>query len=143
MKYTVVALLALCAVASHVAVSTAGVAGLLASAKATTGGSSVATASVAATLRAVTSDMADGATLVAFLASRTAGEAAARGLIAVTTGATAWAFARDVSGLATAVARFLLGCYGAFTAWREVQLIIERFQDLWRCSLLLTDMSLA
>jgi hypothetical protein len=60
----VVALLTLCAVTSHVAISTAGVAGLLTTAKATL------TTTVATALRAVASNVSDLAALVAFLTAR-------------------------------------------------------------------------
>jgi hypothetical protein len=109
---TVVALLSLCAVAGHVAVSAARVAGLLATAKATL---STTAAGVAAALAAVTSNVSDLAALVAFLASAAAGREAAAALVAVACGGLS-AVARDVAGLTAAVAGLFLGGLRAFTA---------------------------
>lgn len=77
---TVVALLTLCAVTGHVAVSTAGVAGLLATAKATL------TTAVATALRAVASNVSDLTALVAFLTARATRESSSGVTTVVATG---------------------------------------------------------
>lgn len=108
----VVALLTLCAVTSHVAVSTARVAGLLATAEATV------TTAVATALRAVASNVSDLTALVAFLtATSTARESTAGEATVVTAGrACLLAVAGDVAGLTASVAGLFLGGLGAFTA---------------------------
>lgn len=104
-RLTVVALLPMGTVASHVAVSAAGVAGLLAPAK-----SAAKSASVTA-LRAVTSNVTNPSTLVALLAASGAA-------VATLGGAGLGAFAREMSGSSAAITRLFLGSYCAFTACR-------------------------
>lgn len=99
---TVVALLSMGAVASHVTESAAGVASLLAPAEST------AISACITALRAVTSNVTNPSTLVALLAASGAAEALSRGCLG--------AFARDVSGSTAAITRLLLGSYCAFTA---------------------------
>lgn len=109
---TVVALLALGAVAGHVAEATAGVASLRTARALAVGG--VATTTVAtATLGAVTGNVADLAALVALLAA-----AATSGAAAIAGTAALGALARQVAGLAAAVAGTLLGRLGALAVWR-------------------------
>jgi hypothetical protein len=122
---TVVALLTLSAITSHVAEATARVAGLLTAtgtAKTTTVATAVATA-VVTTLRAVTGDVANLSALVALLAATAVVAVAALG-----------AFTRKVAGLSASVARLLLGGLLAFTAFGKRQsnayatMRIARFQ---------------
>jgi hypothetical protein len=102
---TVVALLAVSAVAGHVAETAARVASLLAATEATATTTSSETTSIATTLGAVSGNVTDAATLVALLAASWA---------VVFTGLRA--FAGDVTDTTATVARLLLGGYSAFTA---------------------------
>lgn len=106
---TVVALLALGAVTSHVAEATARVAGLLtATGTAETTTVTAAVAAVVTTLGAVTGDVADLSALVALLAATAT-------VVAV---AALGALAGKVTGLTAAVARLLLSGFLAFTAFK-------------------------
>ncbi|KAB8069965.1 hypothetical protein BDV29DRAFT_181772 [Aspergillus leporis] len=96
---TVVALLTLSAVTSHVTEATARVAGLLTATKST---------SVVATLRAVPCNVAHPAALVTLLATSSTAVAIARGSLG--------AFTRDMANAAAAVTGLLLGSYCTFTA---------------------------
>ncbi len=89
------------AVTGHMAKTTTGVAGLLA----TTIATATEATSIAATLRAVPSNVTDSTTLVALLA--------ASGAVVFTSLGT---FARDVTDTATTIAGLLLRSYSAFTA---------------------------
>lgn len=104
----VVALLAVSAVTSHVAESTARVASLRA---ATTEAAAAAAAVATVVLAAVARNVSDLTALVAFLAATLATLGAA---VAVTTGL--GAITRDVARLAAAVAGLLLGGQGALAA---------------------------
>lgn len=111
-RRTVVALLALSAVASHVAETAAGVAGLRTAAEA-------ATVAAKPALGTVARDVTDLAALVAFLATAHAGAAAAVHV----TGAGLGAFTGDVARVAAAVAGLRLRGYGAFSAWSGIVLV--------------------
>lgn len=89
------------AVTGHMAETTAGVAGLLATPIAT----STKATSITATLRAVPSNVTNSTTLVALLA--------ASGPVVFTSLGT---FARDMTDTAATIAGFLLGGYSAFAA---------------------------
>ena len=110
-RLTVVALLALGAVAGHVAETTAGVAGLHAVALTTAISATVSTtvpllATEATSLRAVAGDVTDLATLVALLSTSTSTSTAE--LAAWSTGSALGALARQVTGLTASVAGLLL-----------------------------------
>lgn len=116
---TVVALLALGAVAGHVAEATAGVASLRTARALTVGGvatATVVTTTLTTTLGAVTGNVADLAALVALLAAAAA--ATTSGAAAIAGTAALGALARQVAGLAAAVAGTLLGRLGALAVWR-------------------------
>lgn len=112
-RRTVVALLALSAVASHVAETAAGVAGLRTAAEA-------ATVAAKPTLGTVARDVTDLAALIAFLAAAHAGAAAAAVHV---TGAGLGTFTGDVARVAAAVAGLRLRGYSAFSAWRGIVLV--------------------
>ena len=106
-RLTVVALLALGAVTSHVTETTARVAGLLATTEATAESTSVATAALGAAARNVSNTTA----LVALLATA---DTSTRGTaVAVSLGA----FTRDVANATATVAGLLLGSYSALSAY--------------------------
>jgi len=126
---TVVALLALSAVAAHVAVTAARVTGLAAAAAAATGiasaetspvstaGASIAAAETASALGAVPSDMANLTALVALLtATRSAGSAET-----AATRLAGWAITRQMICSTAVVASLLLGWFSAVA--REVALL--------------------
>ncbi|KAE8385161.1 hypothetical protein BDV23DRAFT_165435 [Aspergillus alliaceus] len=96
---TVVALLTMGAVTSHVTEATAGVAGLLTATKST---------SVAAALRTVPCNVADPAALITFLATSSTAVAIAGGCLRAFTG--------NMTNTAATVAGLLLRSYCAFTA---------------------------
>ena len=102
-RLTVVALLALGAVTSHVAEATARIAGLLPTTE-----SASKSAAVATTLRTAACNVSDLAALVALLTT---------GRAAVAIRASLRAFTGDVATDAATVARLLLGGYGAFSAY--------------------------
>lgn len=102
---TVVALLALSAIAGHVAESATRIAGLLPTAVSTT-----EPASVAATLGTAASNMSNLTALVTFLATGSTSASVAIGRTRLR------AFARNVTTDAATVARLLLRSYGAFSA---------------------------
>ena len=103
-RLTVVALLALGAVTSHVAEATARIAGLLPTTE-----SASKSAAVATTLRTAACNVSDLAALVALLTTGRAAVAISRANLGVFTG--------DVTTDAATVARLLLGGYGAFSAY--------------------------
>lgn len=132
---TVVALLSLGAVTRHVAVPTAGVAGLAT----TTGTASVATTGAAVSptltvtsLGAVAGNVTDLTTLVTFgataaaaaattLTRRSARSTATTRVGVVSTSCLVGAISADVASLSTAVAGLLLGWSGAFTAQVSIE----------------------
>lgn len=116
-QLTVVALLALSAVASHMAETAAGVASLLAP---TVAVAAITAALVAAGLGAVAGDVPDLTALVAFLATA--------GATVVIAGGSLGALAGDVTDTTAAVARLLLRRGSAFAAC-EVRLHVSKYRD--------------
>ena len=105
-RLTVVALLALGAVTSHVTESAARVAGLLATTETTAESTSVATTA----LGAAACNVSNSTTLVTLLATASA---SATAVAAVNLGA----FTRNVANATAAVAGLLLGSYSALSAY--------------------------
>lgn len=131
---TVVALLALGAVARHMTVTAASVAGLTSSTAATASATiSTAVASTSAeatsTLSAVASDMAYDTTLVAFLPTAAAVATSTAGCSPATTpgGVLVRAFARDMAFLMAAIAR--LGFLGLSALARDVAFAVAVVAD--------------